>query len=139
MELVKKMEESCRDFLKGIRSMEMKESVLTGSVQGLEEKKTQLEKNISVLEEKQKTLAADVDQERAAKLAVIDGKHDDILKKEKVLMDGITFNQMKAAECEVEKENMIKAKNQYEKLYAEYEIKIAEIKDKRERLNAVLG
>lgn len=139
MELVKKLEESCREVLKGVHSMEMKERVLGGSVEALEAKKASLEQSVSSLEEKRKKIEAEVQEEKSSQLAEIDKLRDSLVKKEKDVNDRIVYNTVKASELEKATKKMQESKDNFDTLAVEYEGKLAEIKEKKERLAAVLG
>ena len=138
MESIKRLEEAAKACIKDLREMDSKFSIKEGDIHGLESKKTDLEKEVHELQAKKAELVSfigsaesNLKKEYEAKARDLSAKSD-TLDGERGKIRGLEI------QAEMARKEAYESKQQYDKLYKEYEQKLAEINQKREAvLNAL--
>lgn len=137
MESLKELEVSLKKAMADIRGMDSKFSVQEGNIKGLESRKIDLEKEITELQAKKAELVSflgsaqsNLNKEHEAKMRDLATKHD-ALDGDRGKIRGLEI------QAELSKKAADESKEKYDKLYAEYSSKLADLKSKQEQLSAV--
>lgn len=135
---VKQLEDACKEFLKGSRELDLKESRVKGEVESLESKRAALKAEISSLEERRAVVLEVVEHAQDNFRDEYQKKIDEIEQLRSALNAELNVTKGQQFRNEQLRKEIDEARLVAETARKDYEFRLSELEEKRNQLNAIL-
>lgn len=138
-EMIKKLESVVREVLSEIKTLQEQEASLKGRIQTLDNTKLSLEKTIALYEAKYGTLKADIEVEAKAIREEIEARLQNAAQKELELTRLVSLQVPKVTELNQAKQEAVNSKTYYDARAKEYDQKLAELAERKAKMQAAIS